>query len=186
MRYVKVNESTASRRRVYFQLVDVADGITPANGEAGRQPQISTNGSTWTDTGIGTLTLIGNGRYYADLTQAAVGTAGDIIEARYKRANTAECPGDSLHVWYNDPAQLAFATMGSGTTPTTITINDGSNPLDSADVWISTDSAGANVIARGNTDDNGQVTFLLDVGTYYVWAQHAGYSALGGQTLTVS
>lgn len=43
-----------------------------ATSEAGGQPQISTDGVVWTNTGIGTLTAIGNGRYYADLTQAAV------------------------------------------------------------------------------------------------------------------
>ncbi len=49
------NESTATKRRVFFQLVDATDGITPETGEDGGQPQVSTNGGAWTDTGIGTL-----------------------------------------------------------------------------------------------------------------------------------
>lgn len=40
---------------------------------------------------------------------------------------------------------------GSGSTSTTVTVNDGVNPIDGVDVWISTDSAGTNVIARGST-----------------------------------
>lgn len=98
MRLVTANQATASKRRVYFHLVDATDGITAETGEAGGQPQISTNGGAWTNTGIGTLTSIGNGRYYADLTQTVVGTAGDVIETRYKSSNTAECPGDSVQV----------------------------------------------------------------------------------------
>jgi predicted Fe-Mo cluster-binding NifX family protein len=98
MRLVTANQATAAKRRVYFHLVDVTDGITAETGEAGGQPQVSTNGGAWTNTGIGTLTSIGNGRYYADLTQTLVATTGDVIETRYKSANTAECPGDSVQV----------------------------------------------------------------------------------------
>jgi len=100
---VKANEATATRRRVYFHLVDVTDGLTPETGEAGGQPQVATNGGAWTDTGIGTLSHIGNGRYYADLTQTLVATAGDSIETRFKSANTAETPGDSVRVVAFDP-----------------------------------------------------------------------------------
>lgn len=100
---VHANEATAAQRRVYFHLVDATDGLTAETGEAGGQPQISSDGGAWTNTGIGTLSAIGNGRYYADLTQAAVQTAGTQIETRYKSANTAECPGDSVQVVAFDP-----------------------------------------------------------------------------------
>ncbi len=103
VRLVQASTPTASQRRVYFQLV-ATDGITPALGEAGGQPQISTNGAAWTSTGIGTLTAIGNGRYYADLTAAAVATTGDEIETRYSSGATAECPGNSVLVVAFDPA----------------------------------------------------------------------------------
>lgn len=99
MRLITLNQATAAKRRVYFYLVDATDGLSPETGEASGQPQISTNGGAFTDTGIGTLTHMGNGRYYADLTQTAVnGSAGDVIETRYKSANTAEAPGDSVQV----------------------------------------------------------------------------------------
>lgn len=97
-RDVFANDATAAHRRVYFQCVDATDGITPETGEAGGQPQISTDGGAFTNTGIGTLTHAGNGRYYADVTQGAIATAGVWIETRYKSANTAECPGTSLDV----------------------------------------------------------------------------------------
>ncbi|OQB86503.1 MAG: hypothetical protein BWX88_01111 [Planctomycetes bacterium ADurb.Bin126] len=120
MKLIKANESTASRRRVYFHLVDVTDGLTPETGEASGQPQISSDGGAWTDTGIGTLVSVGNGRYYAELTQSAVETAGTSIETRYKSANTAECPGESVQVVAFDPNDAAAlglsridATVGS-------------------------------------------------------------------------
>jgi hypothetical protein len=100
---VLANEATAAQRRVYFHLVDATDGITAETTEAGGQPQVSSDGGAWTNTGISTLTAIGNGRYYADLTQTLVQTAGTLIETRYKSANTAECPGDSVQVVAFDP-----------------------------------------------------------------------------------
>lgn len=94
MTRVMVNEPAAERRRMFFQLVGT-DGITPANLEAGGQPQISTNGAAWTNTGIGTLVLTGNGAYYADLLVTAIATIGDRIRSRYASARTAECPAET-------------------------------------------------------------------------------------------
>jgi hypothetical protein len=95
-RSIAVGEATAARRRAYFQLVG-ADFTTPALSEAGGQPQISTDGAAWTDTGIGVLVSVGNGRYYATLTTGSVAAVA-AIETRYKSASTAECPGDSIEV----------------------------------------------------------------------------------------
>lgn len=99
---IKLSESTTERRQVYFQLVGT-DGITPATGEAGGQPQRSINGGSWTNSDIGVLVAIGNGRYYATLGVDALAVAGWHIETRYKSANTAECPGDSFYVVNYDP-----------------------------------------------------------------------------------
>lgn len=99
---VKAGETIAARRRVVFHLVGT-DGITPANGEAGGQPEISIDGASFTDEGIGVLTLTGNGRYYADLDEDTIDTVGKKIETRYKSNNTAECPGDVVIVVEYDP-----------------------------------------------------------------------------------
>ena len=118
-RLMLANQATAAKRRVYFDCRDATDGLTPETGEAGGQPQISTNGAAWTSTGIGVLVAIGNGRYYAELTQAAVATAGDVIETRYKSANTAETPGDSVQVVAFNPDDAAllglsgFSSLGN-------------------------------------------------------------------------
>lgn len=128
MRLILANQATASRRRVYFHLVDATDGMTPETGEAGGQPQISSNGAAFTNTGIGTLTAIGNGRYYADLTQAAVATTGTRIETRYQSAETAECPGESVQVVAFDPDDAA--SLGLSRLDTTV-----SSRATVAEVW---------------------------------------------------
>ena len=90
MRTVRRNEATAANRRLYFDPVDATDGFTPELGEAGGQPQISTDGVTWTNTNVGTLTHTGIGRYYADVTQAGLLINSGLIMGRYKSAATRE------------------------------------------------------------------------------------------------
>lgn len=201
MLYVKADQATAARRRVYFDLRSIADGITPETGEAGAQPQISTNGGAWTNTGIGGLTAIGNGRYYADLTTGAVANAGDTISTRYKSANTVDSPGTTCRVVAFDPDDIdstltnshgsgswqSSAAAGAGAKSVTVTVTDsGANPIADAAVWISTDAAGANVVAGTlRTNDAGQVTFLLDDGSsYYAWRDHADYNFTNPQSFT--
>jgi hypothetical protein len=82
------SEATAARRRVYFHLVDATDGMTPETGEAAGQPQLSKNGGAWANTSA-TLSAIGNGRYYVELTAGELDTLG-AAQLRYKSANTAE------------------------------------------------------------------------------------------------
>ena len=44
-----------------------------------------------------------------------------------------------------------------------------------AEVWVTTDAAGANTIAGTlRTNASGQAIFYLDAGTYYVWAAKVG------------
>ena len=75
---------------------------------------------------------------------------------------------------------------GSGSIEHTINVNDGTNPLDGVDVWVTTDEAGESIVARGSTNAMGLVTFMLDAGTYYGWKQLAGYTFTNPQTFTVS
>lgn len=86
----KYSESTAARRRVPFYLVDATDGVTPETGESGGQPQISKNGGAFSNTSA-TLTAVGNGQYYVELTAGELDTLGR-AQLRYKSANTLEAP----------------------------------------------------------------------------------------------
>lgn len=84
----QLSEATAAQRRVPIHLVDATDGITPETGEATGQPQISKNGGAFANT-TATLTAIGNGAYYVELTATELNTVGFIV-VRFKSANTAE------------------------------------------------------------------------------------------------
>jgi len=86
--FIKKDEATAARRRVYLHLVDATDGITPETGEAAGQPQFSKNGAAFGNTSA-TLTSVGNGTYYVELTTGEVDTYGFLL-VRYKSGNTAE------------------------------------------------------------------------------------------------
>lgn len=195
MRLVIANQATASKRRVYFHLVDVSDGLTAETGEASGQPQISTNGGAFTDTGIGTLTHLGNGRYYADLTQAAVATAGDTIQTRYKSANTAECPGDSVQVVAIDldtAAVTANVTQISGDSTAADNLEaqydgtgyiNGNGPAYQSQIAALSGGVGINVSAAGSTVISGTETgtytnMAADDDTRYVVTADAGTGAL--------
>ncbi|MFA6100449.1 MAG: hypothetical protein WC750_06310 [Patescibacteria group bacterium] len=59
-------------------------------------------------------------------------------------------------------------------------------PIDGAELWVSSDSAGTNILATGITDDNGRATFYLDAGTVFVWRKKAGYDFTNPDQETVS
>lgn len=87
----------------------------------------------------------------------------------------------------NEDAFKAELGSGSGSVTFTLTVNDGSNPIEGVSVWITTDSAGSNVVAgASNTNSFGQVTFSLDPGTYYQFNQLGGYTFNNPTTITVS
>lgn len=84
----QVDEATAAQRRFPLYLVDAGDGITAETGEAAGQPQVSKNGAAFGNTSA-TLTAIGNGSYYVELTAGELDTLG-MVTIRYKSAATAE------------------------------------------------------------------------------------------------
>jgi len=72
-----------------------------------------------------------------------------------------------------------MAGLGAGAIAWTYTVTDADTgaPIDGVAVWVTTDSAGADVIASGTTDDSGEVTFHLDAAaTRYIWRSRSGYN----------
>lgn len=124
----------------------------------------------------GTKSEIANGWYQYVSTAGEADTAGSLAI----RVTGAGCAQQNL------VAMVGASHAGFGATSKTLTINDGSNPLDGVEVWLTTDSAGSNKVASGITDALGQVTFYLDAGTYYVWQQIAGYEPGYVGTTTVT
>ena len=89
---------------------------------------------------------------------------------------------------YLDAKISSVGTIGTGTLICTWTQKDDEgNPMDNVQVWITTDEAGSNVIAGSLiTDANGEATFMLDAGSYYVWREKGGFNFTNPQTWTVS
>ena len=78
------------------------------------------------------------------------------------------------------------AGAGAITFTYTLTSTVDSAPIADADVWVSSDLAGTNVIASGRTDQNGEVVFYLDGGTVYVWRQKTGWTFTNPDTEVVA
>lgn len=87
--------------------------------------------------------------------------------------------------------QAAVEAVGPGTGPGAIEkeieIRVSGQPVDGAEVWVSTDASGANVIAGTlTTDTDGKVRFMLDEGTYYAWVQKAKVNFTNPSEFTVT
>jgi hypothetical protein len=101
-------------------------------------------------------------------------TAAEIADAVHDEALADhEIPGSA-------GAKLSSlcCTLGAGaiTFIYTLTSDVDGSPIPNADVWVTTDAAGLNVVAAGTTDMAGQVTFYLDAGNYYVFRQRDGFT----------
>lgn len=103
-------------------------------------------------------------------------------------------------------SHVAFTFIGSGAIPTTVqvfpvvppagagaiewdyTLTNILNgaPIAGADVWVTSDAAGTDVLGSGITNASGVVTFFLDAGTVYVWRQASGFNFTNPDQETVS
>lgn len=132
--------------------------------------------------GANSITVGRHGLYGYVLTSAELGTY-DYIATAITTSTTADVKEvPAVWTYYAQGA----STIGQGSVATVVTVNDGSSPLDGANVWVSTDSGGANIVAQGFTSALGTVTLYLDPGTYYVWKTLAGYTFTNPSTLVVT
>lgn len=140
-RTIDISNKTTQSYRAYFDI-RLLDGITPATGEAGGQPQIAINGNAFSPTGIGVLILIGESRYYADISQDLILNPGDIVLTRYKSPITAETPGDEFQV-VDGIVQTPVETVGTESFGSYATVMEGdqyfSNRLKST-LWFDQDT----------------------------------------------
>lgn len=97
MRQIVVNEPDINLRYVYFQIY-LIDGVTPATGKDGDQPEVNINGGGWTSEFIGILQTMGYGKYRALLTDDAVNQVGNIILSHFKSVNTLDSYGEDIQV----------------------------------------------------------------------------------------
>ena len=79
-------------------------------------------------------------------------------------------------VWAASTRTLSGSSSGAAAWEYTLTSAVDAAPIVGADVWVTTDSDGAHVVASGTTNALGKVTFYLIPATYYVWRFKSGYS----------
>jgi hypothetical protein len=79
-------------------------------------------------------------------------------------------------VWAYATRTITASSAGAIAYTYTLTSTVGGTAIAQADVWVTTDEAGNNVVAAGTTSDLGTVTFYLDAGDYYLWRAKAGYT----------
>jgi hypothetical protein len=126
----------------------------------------------------------------SDKTGYALSAAG--VDAIWDEAQSGHSTAGTFGKYLDDEISGVSGggggVAGEGSEEWVITIKDGSNnPLDGVAVWVTTDSAGTNVVAGTlHTDALGVVTFMLDVGTYYRWAQRSGINFTNPSSFTVS
>lgn len=131
-------------------------------------------------------------------TQASSGTATHKADGHWTCVVDAACwtagvryfmyakeSGD-LHIPYSEEIiKMDDDALGANEWTYTLTSSTTSLPISGAFVWVTTDVAGANIVASGYTNTFGVVTFYLDDGTYYVWRSHADYSFTNPDTEVV-
>jgi hypothetical protein len=158
--------------RVTFPIWD-SDGDLVTD-PAGLDSEVSKDGAGFADCVNEAVQIAtSSGVCYLDLTAEEM--AADTVAVVVK-TSTADAKSTVIVLYPADSADIPVTVEGSGAALKTIRIRDTEgNPAIGAEVWLTSDEAGANVIAGvAVTDDAGEVNFLVDVGTtYWVWAKSA-------------
>jgi hypothetical protein len=142
----------------------------------------------------------------ADVNVSTRASAADYTSVRAGRLDNIDATVSSRLAasGYTAPANGSIATIlsrvdvpvssvanayGAGSISYTVTVTaaNGSTPIEGVAVWISTNSNGSNVIAgTAYTNMSGQVTFMLDAGSYYIWRQLSGWTFANPTAFTVT
>jgi hypothetical protein len=88
-----------------------------------------------------------------------------------------------------DVAVSSRVSAGTGAIAYTTTVTTPSTgaPIEGVAAWVTSDSAGTNVIAGTQyTSASGTCTFMLDAGSYYMWLQKTGWNFSNPVSITVS
>jgi hypothetical protein len=124
-----------------------------------------------------------------DAILADTGTAGVVLaDGAITAAKIAPDAITSSELATSAVTEIANAVQlaGAGAITWPITITQSGSPVPDCDVWVTTDEAGAEKVASGETSTAGKVTFYLDAGDYYVWCQKPGYNFTMPTKITVT
>lgn len=122
----------------------------------------------------GTFPVVAAGEYSVSIRRKMSGSV----------ATTDPVYGAGQIAW-GGTAVIVPTGSGSGAFQYTITVQVSGVPKDNVTVWVTTDNLGVNVIASGQTDSNGNVTFQLDAGNYYAWCELGGDAFPNPTAITV-
>lgn len=118
------------------------------------------------------------------------GSGGDATAANQATiiAHLTDVKGTGFVADTDSLVDLVHTSAGAGAITYTYTLTDADSgdPIAQADVWVTTDEAGTNVIASDTTNDSGEVVFYLDAGTYYFWRNKSGVNFTNPDTEVVS
>ena len=212
---IPLRQSTASQEVLLGIFLDSIDGVTPktALSIANSDIKIWKHGAiTLADKTSGGATHVSNGLYYVTLDATDTDTPGSLMihchvsGALPVRALCTVLPAnifDSLFasdklevdivqvaaaviVDINDfKADVSQLTGIAGINATTITIDDGTDPIDGVSVAIY-NSDNTIFITSATTNSSGIATVYLDDGSYKVRISKAGYGFTNPESLTVS
>jgi len=156
------------RKNVAGQVIG-AQMVSAINGSAfvaGVSVAVTGDGGTQTP-GAGTLAHEGNGLWSYVPTQAETNFAH--VAFTFTGANAVPT---TVQVY----TELAAAGVGAITWSYTLTSSVDASPIADADVWVTSDAQGTNVLASGKANQAGVVTFFLDAGQVFVWRQKSGWN----------
>lgn len=142
---------------------------------------------------IDDLTALGAATYSVDVTAASGNfQANDSSSVDIPDIVTAVMVSiPSTYAAGNNTAQLlidaAASDAGSGSVHVPFTIEANGQPISGVKCWVSTDANGSNIVTGDLiTDDFGNVSFLLDPGTYYLWRDSSFYQFPNPVSFTAS
>lgn len=159
----------SQQNTILFVMVDSAGTEITGLG-SGFTLEISKNGAAFAAS-AGTKSEVGSGWYKYVTTSAEANTRGPVA---------VKVTGAGA-IQQNLEYVVAGRTASAVEFTYTVTDSVSGNPVEGANVWITSDLAGNNTLWAGTTnssgiavDANGNKPFL-DAGTVYVWIQRAGY-----------
>lgn len=130
------------------------------------------------------------GAYSGDFT-ATPNVAG-VYNVEFFAGGATLSSGGGQVVWDGSKeltlADVSGSSAGSGAISWDYTLTNSLTglPIADADVWVTSDAGGTNVLASGRTNASGVVTFMLDAGTVYIWRQKSGWNFTNPDQETVA
>ena len=192
-------EQNSTSYPILFFMSDTTDHIT---GLTGLTPivTLSKNAGAFASA-VGAVSEVGNGWYALAGSSDDRDTLGTLI--LHAEASGADPFDMDIEILLSDPPtvneidstlSLSHGSgtwsggLGSGAINWTYTLTDSDTglPIADAHIWISTDVAATHIIASGTTNQYGQVPFMLDAGTIYVWRAKTLYTFVNPDIEVVS